>query len=46
MTYPIRIQTFEDLRKDDFERCTPLEFTKILQAANEKTEVAIKLGWE
>lgn len=34
------------MSRDDFERCTPLEFTKIVQASNEKTEIAIKAGWE
>ena len=34
------------MSREDFERCTPLEFTKIVQASNEKTEIAIKAGWE
>lgn len=34
------------MSREDFERCTPLEFTKIVQAANEKTDALIKAGWE
>ena len=34
------------MSRSDFERCTPLEFTKIVQAANEKTEAVIRAGWE
>lgn len=34
------------MSREDFERCTPLEFTKIVQAANEKTEAIIRAGWE
>lgn len=34
------------MSREDFERCTTLEFTKIVQAANEKTETTIKAGWE
>lgn len=34
------------MSREDFERCTPLEFTRIVQAANEKAEVAIRAGWE
>lgn len=34
------------MSRDDFERCTPLEFTKVVQAANEKTEAVIRAGWE
>lgn len=34
------------MSRSDFERCTPLEFTKIVQAANEKTEATIRAGWE
>lgn len=34
------------MSREDFERCTPLEFTRIVQAANEKAEVVIRAGWE
>ena len=34
------------MSRSDFERCTPLEFTKIVQAANDKTEATIRAGWE
>lgn len=34
------------MSREDFERCTPLEFTKIVQSADERTEAVIRAGWE
>lgn len=34
------------MSREDFERCTPLEFAKIVQAANETTEAVFRAGWE